>query len=97
MLHCTGVGKALLMHLSPDEIRRIIGSGPLIRRTGRTITNVEYLIQNLAEAAARGYAVDDGEDEEEGRGIATALFDSEGRVVASMGLAGTLQQTEKDR
>lgn len=97
LLHCTGVGKALLMHLPPDEVRRIVGPGPLTRRTGRTITSMDFLIQNLAESAARGYAVDDGEDEEEGRGVAAALFDGEGRVVASMGLAGTLQQTESSR
>ena len=96
-LHCTGVGKALLMNLPAEEVRRILGSGPFVRRTGRTITNIEHLIQNLAEASARGYAVDDGEDEEEGRGVASALFDAEGRVVASIGLAGTLQQTERDR
>jgi len=97
LLHCTGVGKALLMHLPAAEIRRILGPGPLVRRTERTLTAVDALIENLSEAAARGYAVDDGEDEEEGRGIAVALFDGEGRPVASIGLAGTLQQIERDR
>jgi DNA-binding IclR family transcriptional regulator len=97
LLHCTGVGKALLMYLPAAEIRRMVGAGPLVRRTARTITRVDALIENLSQSAARGYAVDDGEDEEEGRGIAAALFDSEGRVVASLGLAGTLQQTEDNR
>lgn len=97
LLHCTGVGKALLMYLPPAEIRRIVGHSPLVRRTARTITKVDSLIANLSEAAARGYAVDDGEDEAEGRGVAAALLDSEGRTVASMGLAGTLQQTGEDR
>ena len=60
LLHCTGVGKAILMHLPPSEIRRLVGAGPLVRRTDRTITDVERLIDNLAECAARGYAVDDG-------------------------------------
>ena len=97
LLHCTGVGKALLMHLPPAEVRRLVGPGPLVRRTDRTITDVERLIENLADCASRGYAVDDAEDEAEGRGAAAAIWGSDGRVVASIGLAGTLQQTDPSR
>jgi len=67
--------------LPAEEVRRILGSDPFIRRTGRTITNIEHLVQNLAEASARGYAVDDGEDE------LLDIFLEEAREVVGNGLA----------
>jgi len=97
MLHCTGVGKALLMHLPPAEIRRILEPVVLTARTERTIVTIDALIKNLAEAGERGYAVDDAEDESEGRGIAAAVWGGDGKVVASMGLAGTLNQLDLRR
>lgn len=97
LLHCTGVGKALMMHLPPAEIRKLLASVDLVGRTERTITNLDALVENLKEASARGYAIDDGEDEAEGRGVAAAIFGADGQVVASMGLAGTLQQIDLRR
>ncbi len=96
-LHCTAVGKALLMYLPPADVRRIIEPKLLVRRTERTLTNLDGLLQNLSESCLRGYAVDDGEDETEGRGVAAAVWGGEGQVVASMGLAGTLAQMEMKR
>lgn len=97
LLHCTAVGKALLMHLPPAEIRKILEPGTLKSQTERTITSVDALLKNLAEAAERGYALDDAEDEAEGRGIAAAVWGQDGKVVASMGLAGTLNQLDLRR
>lgn len=97
LLHCTGVGKALLMHLPQAEIRKLLTGVELVNRTDRTITTMEGLLQNLSESSARGYAIDDGEDEAEGRGIAAAIRSADGHVVASMGLAGTLQQLDLRR
>ena len=96
-LHCTGVGKALLMHLPEAEIQRLLSPTKLVRRTARTITAADALLKDLREAARRGYAIDDAEDESEGRGIAAAVWGSDGRVIASMGLAGTLQQLDPRR
>jgi DNA-binding IclR family transcriptional regulator len=97
LVHCTGVGKALLMHLPPAEIRRILEPVTLERRTERTITNMDELLKNLGDASERGWALDDAEDESEGRGIAAAVWGREGKVVASMGLAGTLNQLDLRR
>jgi DNA-binding IclR family transcriptional regulator len=97
LLHCTGVGKALLMHLHPADIRKLFASVQLAGRTERTITRLESLIEDLALSAARGYAIDDAEDEAEGRGVAAAIWGADGQVVASIGLAGTLQQLDLRR
>jgi IclR family transcriptional regulator, acetate operon repressor len=64
--HCTGVGKALLMHALPDA--GAVGAfverhGPLVSRTHKTLVDVTGLAASLAESRARGYTVDDEESE----------------------------------
>lgn len=95
--HCTAVGKALLMCLPEIEVRRICQPKTMIRRTERTITSLDVLVAELQRSAERGYAVDDAEDEREGRGLAAPIFNEQGKVVASLGVAGSLSQIEFDR
>ncbi len=96
-LHCTGVGKALLMSRPDEEIRNLATPESMIRRTERTITSVDVLLENLAKCRESGYALDDAEDEAKGRGVAAPIFDSEGKVIASVGFAGTLAQIDLHR
>ncbi len=96
-LHCTAVGKALLMCCTEDEVGRICQPETMIRRTERTITSLESLLAELQESAGRGYAIDDVEDEPEGRGIAAPVYNDQGKVVASLGVAGGLSQIEFGR
>lgn len=64
--HCTGVGKALLSTRlrTLSDVERWIDGRPLEKRTARTATTAEQLHAQLAETRARGYAVDDQENEE---------------------------------
>ncbi|MDG3010128.1 IclR family transcriptional regulator [Rhodococcus sp. D2-41] len=61
--HCTGVGKAILCQLPDDEVRRIVGQTGLPAQTTKSITDVDALLSELATIRARGYAIDDGEQE----------------------------------
>jgi DNA-binding IclR family transcriptional regulator len=96
-LHCTAVGKALLMARGRDEARRILSGVQLVRRTDRTITSLDVFLDQLEESAARGYAIDDGEDEPEGRCVASVIFDQRGETIACLGISGTLSQIELHR
>ncbi len=96
-LHCTAVGKALLMYLTEDDVKRICQPNTMIRRTERTITSLDALLADLRQSAERGYAIDDVEDEPEGRGIAAPVYNDQGKVVASIGVAGGLSQIEFGR
>lgn len=96
-LHCTAVGKALLMALPESEIRKICRAGALVRRAERTIVSVDVLLENLKRSAERGYAIDDAEDEPEGRCVAAPIFGDEAKVIASMGVSGTLNQIDLNR
>jgi IclR family transcriptional regulator, acetate operon repressor len=61
--HSTGVGKALLAGLSPDEVRALLGRTGMPPATERTITTVEGFLSALEDVRRRGYAVDDDEQE----------------------------------
>jgi IclR family transcriptional regulator, acetate operon repressor len=64
--YCTGVGKALLAALLPDDpsVRTWVDvHGPLVARTPATATTADELVIRLAQTRSRGYAVDLGENE----------------------------------
>src|SRR6266567_2463584 len=62
-VNCTGVGKALVAHLSDEELEMIAKSKGFPRRNDNTITSLSSLKQELARVRAMGYALDNEEDE----------------------------------
>jgi DNA-binding IclR family transcriptional regulator len=96
-LHCSAVGKALIMYMAKDRVESLCGSSKLLRRTDRTITTFKALWDDLKRSAERGYSIDDAEDEAEGRGVAAPIMDGNKRIVASLGFAGSLSQLPVDR
>jgi DNA-binding IclR family transcriptional regulator len=91
-LHCSAVGKALIMYLPKDRVEALCGHSKLMRRTDRTITAFKALWEDLKRAAERGYSIDDAEDETEGRGVAAPIMAANKKIVASVGLTGSLSQ-----
>ncbi len=71
--HCTGVGKALLSVLSDDQVRAILARTGMPAQTEHTITSPEELIAELAVIRARGYAIDDAEQEDGVRCVAVPV------------------------
>jgi IclR family acetate operon transcriptional repressor len=62
-LHCTGVGKVLLAGLPEDDVRAVLARAGMPAQTPRTLTDLEVLLAEVRQVAARGYAIDDGEQE----------------------------------
>ncbi len=63
--HCTAVGKLLLASrlTARDDVTAWVASGDLARRTPRTLCSVDELDADLRGNRARGFAVDDQENE----------------------------------
>lgn len=61
--HSTGVGKALLMQLPDDALRALVARTGMPAATENSHTTVDGLLQDITLCRARGYAVDDGEQE----------------------------------
>ncbi len=86
-LYCTGVGKVLLAWEPEHEVRALLGPGPLLRYTPRTLTDPEAVVQELRWVRARGYAVDREEREVGVRCVAAPVRDATGKVVAALSVS----------
>jgi len=62
-LHCTGVGKALLLQLPDETVRNLISKAGMPAHTPNSHVTSETLLADLAECRTRGYALDEGEQE----------------------------------
>jgi DNA-binding IclR family transcriptional regulator len=91
-LHSTAVGKALLLGMPSARIRDRFQQYPFTRKTEKTITSLAAFCKEIEVSAIRGYAVDDCEDEHEGRCMAAAVRTENGDVIAAMGISGIVSQ-----
>lgn len=85
--HATGVGKALLAGLDPEEARRRLSAQELPRLTEHTITDVDTLLEALARVRRDGHAEDDEEYVEGCRCLAVPIRDRRGSTVAGLSLS----------
>lgn len=72
-IHCTALGKALAAELSDDAVRKILEREGMPRLTSSTILSAEVFLREVDEVRQRGWALDDGENEEGGRCVAVPL------------------------
>jgi DNA-binding IclR family transcriptional regulator len=84
--HCSAVGKVLLAHRDPEEIRRFVTDKPLRRLTPSTITNPRALAQELDTVRTAGCAFDLGEAVAEVHCVAAPVRDDLGAVVAAISM-----------
>lgn len=87
-LHCTALGKALLVGRPPEEIKSLCEAG-LIAFTPRTITTAAELEEELERVRQTGVAFDNEEYATGLRCIAAPVRNQSG-VVAAMGISGDL-------
>ncbi|MGH8959462.1 MAG: IclR family transcriptional regulator, partial [Acidimicrobiia bacterium] len=72
-IHSTALGKAIAAALPSTVVEAILASEGMPQLTPRTITDPELYIKELEQVRDRGFALDDRENEEDGRCIATGL------------------------
>lgn len=84
--YCVATGKALLSQLPQSERARLLVN--LQPHSRFTITDLQTLEQELAVAAAQGFAINRGEWRESVWGIAAPIRDRLGLAVAAVGVSG---------
>lgn len=94
-LHASGIGKALLAHTHPSELRYMIRNMRLERFTDKTLTDPQALMDDLAAIRARGYSLDNEERTPGMRCIAAPIFDLAGEAAAGISVSGpTLRMSD---
>ena len=97
LAHATGIGKALLSMLDPDEARRRLNSVALPRLTDKTVTDVAALAELVAAAKAQGFALDDEEYLDGCRCVAVPLTsEAGGGMHAALSITMPTARTDAD-
>lgn len=96
-MHCTGIGKLLLLNADPEKIDRLIAAKGLTRYTEHTITSREELLAELERVRRQGYAFDNEECEIGARCIAFPIRDYTGKVVAGFSVTGPAARLSDSR
>jgi DNA-binding IclR family transcriptional regulator len=85
-LHSTGIGKALLA-FAPLEEALAYAEGPLEAKTANTLVDADLLGAEMEATRARGYAIDNVENEDGVRCVAAPIRNHAGEVVAALSVA----------
>lgn len=88
-LHATATGKAILAWLPEIELVRVISANGLTQYTGKTLTTLSGLIEDLRQVRRRGYSIDDEELKDGVVCIGAALRDPGGAIVGSISMTAS--------
>ncbi|MFF7898397.1 IclR family transcriptional regulator [Streptomyces sp. NPDC088817] len=94
--YCTSVGKAMLAHAGAAVVDAVIAAG-LAPRTANTITDGDALRAELARTRARGWAIDDVENEAGVRCVAAPVFDATGAATHAISVSAPGERLPAER
>jgi IclR family acetate operon transcriptional repressor len=86
-LYAGAAGKALLSGLSPERCEEVLAMEHLNRVTPNTITDIDKLRREVAEARAVGYATSVAETTASASALAAPVYGPDG-VLAAINIAG---------
>ena len=88
--HCTASGKTYIASLPPRDRKKFVNALSLERHTDRTHTDPQALLDEVAEIARQGYAIDDEELIEGMVALSVPVRNSDRRYVASLAFHGPM-------
>lgn len=96
-LHSTALGKVLLSGLPEKEVQRLIRIQGLPRLTPRTLVTRQGLANELDIVRRQGYAIDNEENEADGRCIGGPILGVGGRIVAALSISAPIFRMDMSR
>jgi len=94
-MHCTGCGKAMLSHMSREDIDIIVSHVGLERFTPATITDYDALMAELRATWERGYAIDRGEESHGVKCVAVPIIWNNA-VLGAVSISGSILNMTDD-
>ena len=95
--HATSLGKALLSVRPGNEVRASYKFTRLSAYTGKTITDVDALLRELATIKKRGYSINDEEGLPGIRSVAAPIMNPHGRAACALAVTGPRARLEDSR
>ncbi|MEH7305956.1 IclR family transcriptional regulator [Neobacillus drentensis] len=95
-MYSTAVGKILLSDMSSNQFEDIVSNIIFIPKTPTTITSKEEFIKEIEKVKVQGYALDNAENEEVLRCIASPIYDHKGKIIASFSISGPNNRVTMD-
>lgn len=95
-LHCSAPGKILLAYTVKEDLHTFFEGMELDKKTERTITDIDSLIDEVALTKRRGYALDNREYHNEVRCLAVPVYDAFGNVIAGVGITAAVTSFTMD-
>ena len=86
--YASACGKAIIAYLPAPDLERTLQTMKLARLTANTITDAGSLRAELRKVVQQGYAVDNEEDFEGVRCLASPVVDHNRQVIGSLGISG---------
>lgn len=96
-LHATALGKALLAGMPDKEILRLVRLKGLPKLTENTIIAKAALLSEIEKVRKQGYAIDNQENELEGRCIGAPISGPDGSVVAALSISSPVFRMDMAR
>lgn len=96
-MYCSGVGKAIMATLPEKDVKEIWDASVIEKKTDKTITEYGQMLATLEEVRAKGYALDDEENEEGVRCIAACLRGYGKNVKYAFSISGPVSRMTKER
>ncbi|WP_460151213.1 IclR family transcriptional regulator [Salinicoccus sesuvii] len=94
-LYLGASAKSIMAFLSEEQQNEIIAQG-LKKMTEKSTTEKEDLLKDLRIIESRRWAYTEGEYSDDVFGISTPLFNSEGKILASLTIAGPVYRINED-
>lgn len=89
--YCTSLGKAMLAHLSPEQLQRHLPR-TLTPKTKASIQNKTYLLEQLADIRINGFAYESGEAIEGLSCVGAPIFNNQGIISYAVSVAAPTQR-----
>lgn len=96
-LHSTALGKVLLSGLPEKEVQRLIRIQGLPPLTPRTLVTRQALAAELELVRRQGYAMDNEENEPDGRCLGAPVVGVGGRIVAALSISAPIFRMDMAR
>ena len=91
-IHTTAIGKALVAYLPESETLQILSLRGMEKKTRKSINNPQKYLRELEKVRNYGFAIDDEENAEGVRCVASPIFDANGKVTAALGTSTIIMQ-----